>query len=348
VLRLPDRKRVPPRAARPPRRSRPCRAWGRAVALVGAVSLASLTLPAGVGSAAPGGSPSLKQLLARANKLSNEIDSLGQQYDGLKIQLAEARSETKIARKTRLRDQKLLASGQAAVGQIAAVGYMGDGLSPTLELLQDNDPQTLLNRASIMGQLARQNGAKLDAARAAAAAAQRAQLTAQQESQRAAKLATELRTKVAAIQAKVNVLNSATYARAMDVYRQTGHYPAIQLRGDSLGVQALRYALTMLGKPYVWGGASPSVGFDCSGLVMWSYEQVGISLEHYTGDQWNEGVHIPRSQLKPGDLVFFFADISHVGMYIGKGMMIDAPTFGQVVQIQPIYWGAFVGAVEIV
>ena len=348
MLRLPDRKQVPPRAARPPRRSRPCRAWGRAIALIGAVSLASLTLPAGVGSAAPSGSPTLKQLLARANKLSNEIDSLGQQYDGLKIQLAEARSETKIARETWLRDQKLMATGEAAIGQIAAVGYMGNGLSPALQLLQDSNPQTLLNRASIMVQLARQNGAKLNAARTAEAAARRAQLTAQQLSRRAARLARELQAKVAAIQAKENVLNSATYAKAMAVYRQTGHYPPIQVTGDSLGVQALRYALTMLGKPYVWGGASPGVGFDCSGLVMWSYAQVGISLAHFTGDQWNEGVHVPRSQLKPGDLVFFFADISHVGMYMGKGMMINAPTFGQVVQIQPIYWPAFVGAVQIV
>jgi cell wall-associated NlpC family hydrolase len=134
----------------------------------------------------------------------------------------------------------------------------------------------------------------------------------------------------------------------MAVYRQTGHYPPVQLRGHSMGVEALRAALTQLGKPYVWGGASPSVGFDCSGLVMWAYAQVGVSLEHFTGDQWNEGVHIPRSQLKPGDLLFFFADISHVGMYVGNGMMINAPTFGQPVQIQAIYWPEFVGAVEIV
>jgi peptidoglycan DL-endopeptidase CwlO len=87
--------------------------------------------------------------------------------------------------------------------------------------------------------------------------------------------------------------------------------------------------------------------FDCSGLVMWAYAQVGISLTHYTGAQWNEGEHISRSQLEPGDLVFFFADISHVGMYIGNGLMIDAPTFGQPVQIQPLL-PQYVGAVRIV
>src|ERR1019366_957274 len=84
------------------------------------------------------------------------------------------------------------------------------------------------------------------------------------------------------------------------------------------------------------------------GLVMWAYAQVGISLEHYTGDQWDEGQHIPRSQLEPGDLVFFFPDIGHVGLYVGNGMMVDAPTFGQPVQVQPVFWSAYVGAVRIV
>jgi cell wall-associated NlpC family hydrolase len=97
----------------------------------------------------------------------------------------------------------------------------------------------------------------------------------------------------------------------------------------------------------VWGAAGPRA-FDCSGLVMWAYEQVGIHLDHFTGDQWQEGEHISRSQLQPGDLVFFFPDISHVGMYIGNGLMVDAPDFGQDVMVQRIYWSAFVGAVRII
>jgi len=98
---------------------------------------------------------------------------------------------------------------------------------------------------------------------------------------------------------------------------------------------------------YQWGGAGPNV-FDCSGLVMWAYAKVGISLPYFTGAQWNSGVHISRSQLQPGDLVFFFPNIGHVGIFVGKGLMLDAPTFGQPVQIQPIFWSAYVGAVRIV
>jgi len=153
--------------------------------------------------------------------------------------------------------------------------------------------------------------------------------------------------KVGQIQAKENVLNSSAFSQALSIFQQTGHYPDIQITGDSLGEQALKWALTRLGDAYVWGAAGPTT-FDCSGLVMWAYAHVGISLAHFTGSQWNEGQHISRSQLEPGDLVFFFQDISHVGMYVGNGLMVDAPTFGQPVQIQPVLWNVYVGAVRII
>ncbi len=105
--------------------------------------------------------------------------------------------------------------------------------------------------------------------------------------------------------------------------------------------------MTRRGDEYVWGAAGPST-FDCSGLVMWAYAQVGISLPHYTVSQYNMGEHISRSQLEPGDLVFFFSDIGHVGIYLGGGLMVDAPSTGQVVQVQPVMWNVFVGAVRIV
>jgi cell wall-associated NlpC family hydrolase len=289
----------------------------------------------------------LKATLARAAALSNQIDSLSQQYDGLKIQLSTARRQAKLASQAAARDDKLISVVQAAIGHIAAQGYMTGSLDPALQLLQSANPQQLLNRASIMQQLAQENGDRLSVLAAAAADASRARTTAAQEASRATALAAQMRKKVTAIEAREKILNSAAFSQAMAIFRRTGHYPNISVTGDTIGAQALRYALTRLGDPYVWGGAGPD-DFDCSGLVMWAYAQVGISLPHYTGYQWNAGEHISRSQLEPGDLVFFFPDISHVGMYVGNGEMIDAPTFGQPVQIQPIYWSAFVGAVRIV
>jgi len=104
---------------------------------------------------------------------------------------------------------------------------------------------------------------------------------------------------------------------------------------NSLGEQAVQIAMGELGVPYVWGGASPS-GFDCSGLTMWVYAQLGIHLDHYTVSQFNAGPHVAESDLAPGDLVFFEPGIGHVGIYIGNGEFIHAPHTGTVVQISSL------------
>jgi peptidoglycan DL-endopeptidase CwlO len=328
-------------------RTRTRRVWGRVAILASATTLVSLAMPSGIGSAASAGTPtSLQKTVAEANALSNQIDELGQQYDALKIELNEARSEAAIAKETGQRDEQALGAGQTQVAQIADQGYMMGSFNPTIQLLQSPDPQEFLNRASIMTQLAYQQGGTVSLLATAEAAANRARQTAAQEEKQATELAAAMNKKTSEIQAKENVLNSSAFSQALAIYDRTGSYPNVAVTGDSLGEQALRWALTRLGDEYVWGGAGPNV-FDCSGLVMWAYAHVGISLEHFTGDQWNEGEHISRSQLEPGDLVFFFADISHVGMYIGNGLMIDAPTFGQPVQIQPLL-PEYVGAVRIV
>ena len=107
--------------------------------------------------------------------------------------------------------------------------------------------------------------------------------------------------------------------------------------------QAASIALGYLGVPYVYGGASPS-GFDCSGLVMYVYAQLGISLPHYTVAQWNATQPISQSQMQPGDLVFFDG-LGHVGIYIGNGQFVDAPHTGSVVRIDSISgFGSFDGA----
>jgi cell wall-associated NlpC family hydrolase len=98
---------------------------------------------------------------------------------------------------------------------------------------------------------------------------------------------------------------------------------------------AASIAARYLGIPYKWGGSSPATGFDCSGLVMYVYAQLGISLPHYTGAQWGAGVPVSRSQLEPGDLVFFDG-LGHVGIYIGGGQFIHAPHTGDVVRVSSL------------
>jgi len=347
VERSPAGRHWRPRGRAPRGKARSRWAIGFLSATISVAAAAGLAFPsAGASAAGNSGSPTLKQLLAEANKLSNQIDVLSQQYDALRIQYTEARQQVKIAWLTVKADQRLLAGERVSIAQIAAAGYMTGGLSPTMQLLQGSDPQALLNRAAILTELQRENGAKINLVTSAKLAALRGRLLAIREEHLAAALAKAMAAKVARIQAKEAILNSAAFAKALAIFRQTGKYPNIHVVGDTAGVQALRFALTRIGDAYVWGAAGPSA-FDCSGLVVWSFAQIGISLPHFTGDLWSSGVHVARSQLEPGDLVFFFASLSHVGIYIGNGLMIDAPTWGIPVGVHQIFWGSYAGAVRI-
>ena len=107
--------------------------------------------------------------------------------------------------------------------------------------------------------------------------------------------------------------------------------------GDaSKGAQVVAIAMRYLGVPYKWGGASPSTGFDCSGLTMYVFAQVGVSLPHYAAAQYQLGAPVARDQLQPGDLVFY-RGLGHMGMYIGGGNYIHAPQTGDVVKISGVY-----------
>ena len=112
----------------------------------------------------------------------------------------------------------------------------------------------------------------------------------------------------------------------------------------SIAQRAVRIARTQLGVPYRYGGASPS-GFDCSGLVMWVYGRLGISLPHNAAALYGIGRAVGRSRLRPGDLLFFHG-LGHVGLYIGHGRMIHAPQSGRTVEIQSlsVRRGSLVGA----
>ncbi|GIH75543.1 hypothetical protein Plo01_19720 [Planobispora longispora] len=118
-------------------------------------------------------------------------------------------------------------------------------------------------------------------------------------------------------------------------------------RGDA----AVDWALMQLGKPYVWAADGPD-SYDCSGLTMRAWERAGVRLDHWTGTQWTSGPRIPFDQLRRGDLLFFGritqnpGDIHHVGMYVGRGLMIHAPQTGDVVRIAPIWRSDLVGAIR--
>ena len=291
--------------------------------------------------------PTLTQLVAQAKQLEYQINALSEQYDGLGIQLSRAQGDARIAQQAAARHATALAGGRQAIARLAAANYMSAGLDPTLQALTLGNPEQFLSQASAITELDQASGEKVSTLATMEEQDQRARQTADQQIAAVQALQAQMNAKKQIINAKIDQVNSAAMKQAMAIFTQTGQYPDITIpTANTVGAQALNQALAKRGDPYVWGAAGPGE-FDCSGLVVWAFGQEGISLPHYTGDLWNSGVHVARADLEPGDLVFFFADISHVGIYLGNGLMVDAPDFGEVVRVEPVYWGAYVGAVRI-
>ena len=319
-----------------------------ATGLAVAAAALALIVPGGSSAAqtiAP--KPNLQTLVAEARQLEFQINALSEQYDGLHLQLTRAQANARIARNAASRGAAALAIGRQTIAQLAAANYMNSGLDPAFAALTSGDPAQFLSQAATITELDQSSGVMVSSLASQVTQALRDKQTAQQQIAQVNALETQLNTKKELINAKIDQVNSAAMKQAMAIYTQTGTYPAITIpTANTVGAQALQAALTRVGDPYVWGAAGPGQ-FDCSGLVVWAFAQEGIALPHYTGSLWNSGMHVARNDLEPGDLVFFFSDISHVGLYIGNGMMIDAPNFGETVKVEPVYWGAFDGAVRI-
>ena len=318
-----------------------------AATLAATTAVLALVVPGGISAAqveAP--QPNLKTLVAEAKQLESQINSLSEQYDGLRIQLNRAQANSKIAQQAATRGQAALTVGQQAIAQLAAANYINSGLDPTFAALTAGDPAQFLSQASAMDEINQSSGVKVSTLSNKVTQALRDKETADQQAAQVRVIEAQMDAKKKVIQAKIDKVNSAAMAQAMAIFTQTGSYPNIQIPTENtVDGQALQAALTRRGDAYVWGAAGPSE-FDCSGLVVWAFAQEGISLPHYTGDLWNSGMHIDRNDLQPGDLVFFGADISHVGFYVGDGMMLDAPNSGDVVKIQPLF-SDYIGAVRI-
>jgi peptidoglycan DL-endopeptidase CwlO len=123
--------------------------------------------------------------------------------------------------------------------------------------------------------------------------------------------------------------------RALRGSRGNFYDPGGNPPSSSKGALAVWWAEKALGRPYVWGASGP-YSFDCSGLTMWAYRHAGVRLPHYSGGQINCGSRVGRSNLQPGDLVFFGSPIHHVGMYVGHGDFIEAPHAGASVRISSL------------
>jgi cell wall-associated NlpC family hydrolase len=261
------------------------------------------------------GAQSLSQIIDRAESaqvLSNQDAALGQQALGFEHSVQQREQQLQQLKSTREQALAELEAKQRTIAsKLAEQKRLLASIHTTIQHLQQQEAE------------------RERRARAAAEARLRAQLAAAQQA--------------AAQQAAAAAQASPTPPADNGVVT-----PPVSIPVGNPGVghpQAAQIALHYLGVPYVWGGAS-QCGFDCSGLVMYVYAQLGISLPHYTVAQWNATLPISTSELQPGDLVFFDG-LGHVGIYIGGGQFVHAPHTGTVVQIASLsgYYAAnLVGA----
>lgn len=231
------------------------------------------------------------------------------------------------------------------LGNMAARQYRVGPASAANAVLASDSPQAVADRLTLLNYVARSNAAKVaDVVRVRDdLAAQRAQVEALVTRQK--RLDAELAARKKVIQAEVKRLE-ALRTRAYGTAGSSGSLrigpcPATYVSGAA--GTAVRTACAQIGKPYVWGSDGPE-SFDCSGLTQYAWKAAGVALTHFTGAQWREGTPVGRSDLRPGDLVFFYSDLHHVGMYVGNGLIVHASRAGVPVKMARLDTMPYMGA----
>ncbi|MFI9149154.1 NlpC/P60 family protein [Streptomyces sp. NPDC053367] len=278
------------------------------------------------------------RLYAEAEKATEAFNQADERADALREQVGEAQDE--IARQ-----QERINSMREALGSLAGAQYRAGGLDPTVALLFSDDPRDYLDKAATLDRISARQAGQLDELQDAM------RELAQERAEATGKLAELERSRKAVAAHKRTVEQKLARARhlldslpdaARDAFDRASRSGRTDLPGLSgaapasgRAAAALAAARSALGRPYVWGANGP-VGFDCSGLMQWSYAQAGVALPRTSQGQRFAGRQVPLSEAQPGDLVTYRSDASHVGMYVGDGQVIHAPYPGAPVRYDPV------------
>ena len=327
------------------------------LALAVVASLAS-ALPS---QAAPRPSARLLEVQARVIDLQNQAASAAEGAQEAKVRLAQLNQTLAGVQEKAARQRGELEEIRKSLGSIALEQYKSSGLGQSLQLLFSSDPTAYLASAGDLDSLTRRRSVEL---RRYESATQKLRQTTMLVSDKAKlvratqkKLEAQARAANAKLAEAEKILKSlkaserkallAAQRRSEAKDLASSRATAKNLRATSgrAGV-ALRYAMSQIGDRYVFGAAGMQT-WDCSGLTMRAFAAAGVSLPHSSRAQFRYGKKIPRSQLRPGDLVFFKVPISHVGIYVGNGKMVHAPRPGYRVKIAPINQMRYVGAVRL-
>jgi cell wall-associated NlpC family hydrolase len=268
-----------------------------------------------------------------------------------------------------------LATFQMAVDKFAAAQYMGGRTSGMDAMLTADSPQRLIDQLSVQRVMASEMSAQMNSYRSVndqAAKAQEASAASAAEAKTAAEQAAavraDLQSKQSQLQVQMAVVKSQFEALTPGQREALAAVPPAPPPPAALppapedpaivaappegippgdvappeaaiaggeGTVAVQAALTRIGSPYSWGASGPNA-FDCSGLVMWAFQQAGISLPHSSQALARGGQPVDMSQIQPGDVVNYYSDASHTAIYIGDGMMVHASTYGTPVKVAPV------------
>ncbi len=303
------------------------------------VVLALLVIPATRGHADPMTEAQARQAAA---SLQKPMEQAIEDFDTASVLLQQSQARAKTLKAQAAAQQKKVDDYDAAVSEFAASAYRGARMDIVTSLLQSGSPQQFLDQMSTLENLSRTQRAQLSALTAAKRTldSQKREIQAELAAQRTNEQIQQLR--------KAQITKTLQHYKALIAKFNPGRAAVTGgfYTGPATGSAriALQTAFAQLGKPYVWGAAGPR-SFDCSGLTMFSWRAAGVSLPHSSRMQFSSGRHVARADLQPGDLVFFGSPIHHVGIYIGAGQMIHAPTPGDVVRIGSIT-SDYVGAVR--
>ncbi|MCX4401262.1 NlpC/P60 family protein [Streptomyces sp. NPDC059837] len=317
------------------------------VTVLTTAAAAAVVLSANAANAAPSEKLNKDEVKSKVDKLYEETEQATEKLDGAKEKQDKLEKEISTLQDNVARGQDELNALRDGLGTMASAQYRTGGIDPSVALFLSSNPDDYLDKASAMDQLSSQQVEALkkvqEKQRSLAQQRQEASAKLKDLSDTRAELAKQkktVQTKLAAAQKLLNSLTAKEKAaldaeqnRATRASERTvldGNTPT----GSGRAGAAFSAGQTKIGTPYVYGATGPS-SFDCSGFTSWAYAQAGVSIPRTSEAQANYGTRIySQSDLQVGDLVFFFGDLHHVGLYAGNGQVLHAPRTGTVVRYE--------------
>lgn len=328
---------------------------------IAAAALAMVTTGVALAATSPAQArPDIEGVQAKVDRLYHQAEIASERYNTAKAQLASAQTSMKALRADQDRQQAQVDRMRRQVASTVVKQYQGDALSTASQVVLSDDPDRFLNNMSAISAYDSQRSEQVSSYRlqlerlhmrraavadeTASLAKLRSRLAGEKKTidDKAAQAKSELDRLKAAERARLARQRAAEAARQARAAAQSSPAPSSSSQQAAAtpapsaaagsAKTAVDFAMAQVGKPYVYGASGPSA-YDCSGLTMAAWGAAGVSLPHSASAQMSSGTPVSESQLQPGDLVFYYSPVSHVGMYIGGGKIVNAenPSAGIVV-----------------